>query len=196
MMQLSRAVRFQAPIRHALYKTSPAGCSFSSYSPLEWWKNRQESQEAEKYKKRIQYMASKDAWTVGDMKEELDELMSSWTAKLSDSKEVRQGKDMHKTVSGIIAVVGDDATDVELENMSRTDKLKASIQGETSVEDINMFARQFQTMALMHRVLRKRKEEGKSLPQTVESMQTVIQAEGAKLLSKNQRNRMMKKKRN
>lgn len=107
--------------------------------------------------KRIEDMAEKETWMIGDMKEELDEVVKSWMAKvpgLSDNKETKNAKKMHKTISGVVAVVGTDATEDILDNMSRTEKLKAAIEGESTVEEINILIQQFQTMALMHRVLR------------------------------------------
>lgn len=171
---------------------SPDGSSFFT-SPLSWWRGRQEKKEEDKYRERIAYMASKDAWTIGDMWAELDEVVSSWKSKiprLSDNKETKMAQKMHKAVSGIIDVVGKGATDAELDAMTRKQKLESALKGETTVEEINILTKQFQTMALMHRVLRKRTLEGKPIPSSSAGMQSLLQAEGPKSLSKTQRERM------
>jgi hypothetical protein len=168
--------------------------SSSSYSPVEWYRLRQERKEAEKYSDRIKYMAGKPQWTVGDMLAELDEVVQSWISKmpiLSDNKETKQAKKMHKSVKGIATIMGADATGSQLESMSRTEKLKAALEGETTAEEINILISQFQTMDMMHRVLRKRVDDGKALPQTAEAMQAAVQSEGSKLLSKKQKTKMM-----
>jgi len=144
--------------------------------------------------KNIEKMSEKETWTIADMQEELDEVVTSWSAKMpvvSDNKETKMAKKLHKTVSGVMSIVGKDATEDVLEGMSRTDKLKAALKGETTVEEINILIQQFQTMSLMHRVMRKRKLEGKSLPKTQDSMQAMLQAEGSKMLSKSQKSRMI-----
>jgi hypothetical protein len=174
--------------------SSDAGDGGSSYSPIDWYRKRQERKEEEKYSERIAFMAGKPDWTIGDMLKELDEVVQSWIAKmpiLSDNKETKMAKRMHKSVQGIGKIMGLDATATKLESMSRTEKLKAALEGETTAEQINILIQQFQTMDMMHRVLRKRVDDGKPLPQTAEAMQAAVQSEGAKLLSPKQKTKMM-----
>jgi len=162
---------------------------------MNWWRKRQETKEEEKYKKKIKDMTSKETWTIGDMKEELDEVVKDWKAKMpviSNNKETKMAKQMHKTLTGIVNVMGKDATGEMLEEMTRAEKLKASLEGEATVEDVNGMIFQFQTMTIMHRVLRKRKAEGKKIPETAEAMQAVMQAEGSQVLSKSQKDKMKK----
>jgi hypothetical protein len=181
----------------ALFSSSSgAGDSGSSsgYSPVEWYRKRQERKEADKYIDRIKYMAGKLHWTVGDMLAELDEVVQSWISKmpiLSDNKETKQAKKMHKSVKGIATIMGSDATGSQLESMTKTEKLKAALEGETTVEEINILIQQFQTMDMMHRVLRKRVDDKKPLPETADAMQAAVQSEGSKLLSKKQKTKMM-----
>lgn len=168
--------------------------SSSSYSPIDWYRNRQERKEEVKYRQRLASMSTKPVWTVGDMLEELEEVVKSWIAKmpiLSNNKETKMAKQMHKSVLGIVNIMGSEATSEQLEAMSRTEKLKAALQGETTAEEINILIMQFQTMNLMHRVLRKRIQDGKPLPESADAMQTAVQSEGSKLLTKGQKSRMM-----
>ena len=137
-------------------------------------------------------MAQKDKWTIGDMQAELKEVEKSWLAKIQDSAEVRQAKQMNATVTGIVHVMGADATDHDLAHMTRTQKLKAAAHSGVGVEQINMLAQQFQTMGLMHRVLKQRQAQGKAVPTTAEAMQSVMQVEGPKLMSPEHKKNMMK----
>ncbi|GKY93777.1 hypothetical protein MPSEU_000344900 [Mayamaea pseudoterrestris] len=165
-----------------LSTTSPPSSSFS-FSPLEWWRGRQERNEATKYKERLNDMAQKEKWTVGDMQNELKEVEKSWLAKIQDSAEIRQAKQMSFTVNGIVSVMGVDATDELLSSMTRTQKLQAAAHTGVGVEQVNMLIQQFQTMGLMHRVLRQRQSLGKSIPTTPEAMQSIMQVEGPKLMN-------------
>lgn len=164
----------------------------TSFSPMNWWRGRQEKKEEQKYRQRISGMAEMETWTIGMMLHEIDEAASSWTAKLVSNKETDAVKKMQKTLTGIVKIVGEDATHDKLTNMSRKEKLEAALGGETSVEEVNIMAAQFQTMSLMHRVLRKRKQEGKSIPETPEAMQSVLQADGIKFLTKDQKQKLAK----
>lgn len=128
------------------------------------------------------------------MQAELQEAVDSWMAKvpgLSDNKEMNMAKQMHKTLSGIIAVVGAEATGQELTAMTRAQKLKAAVAGETTVEEVTMLVQQFEIMALMHRVVRRRKAEGKPIPTTAEGMQALMQTDATKMMSKAHKSRMM-----
>lgn len=152
-------------------------------NPIDWWRGRQERNEANKYKERLADMAQKEAWTIGDMHAELKEVEKSWLAKIQDSAEIRQAKQMLATVTGIVSVMGADATDEDLSKMTRMQKLQAAAQSSVGVEQINMLAQQFQTMGLMHRVLKQRQRDGKAIPTTAEAMQSIMQVEGPKLMS-------------
>lgn len=140
-------------------------------------------------------MADQEAWVVGDMLKELDEVNQSWMAKmpvLGDNKEVQMAKQMHRVMSGLASVAGEDANSETLENLTRKEKLKAALLGETTVEEINMVINQFQVMTLMHRVVRQRKLDGKSIPASAEGIQFLMQQEAPKLLTKKQKRQMAK----
>jgi len=140
-------------------------------------------------------MAFKKNWTVGDMDQELKEVVDSWRSKvpgLSNNKETQQAKEMHQTFGGLMEVVGKDATAEALVKLKKVDKLRAAVAGKTTVEAVNAVIQQFEIMALMHRVVRSRKLSGKPIPQSIQAMQAVMQAEGPNFLSKEQRLRMMK----
>jgi hypothetical protein len=170
----------------------PKSSSNSGFSPLSWWQNRQETKSAEKYRERIERMSQKETWTVDDMATELKDIVTSWSAKLSQDKDTKVVKEMHKILQAIGKVLGPDATSDTVETAGRLQKLQAAVAGECTVEKINAGMKQFQVMALMHRVVRKRKLDGMPIPQTMESMQAIVQLEGPKLMSKAEKSRMMK----
>ena len=164
-------------------------------SPTGWWRGRQEEKEAQKYRDHLEAMSNKPVWTIGDFEETLKEqLNQSWFTKaLAESKELKLAEELKESVVGILSVVGKDATAQDLEaTMTRLEKLKAASAAGTTVDQINLVLQQFETMSLVHRVIRNRKEQGKPIPQSMEAVQAIVQAEGPKLLSKKQKSRLMK----
>lgn len=170
--------------------------SFSSYSPVEWWRQRQAAKEGEKYKAKLQKLATQSAFTLADMHEDIQEAVNSWTAKLpgvGSSKEVEAAKSMNQLLEGFKQVLGADATNVSY--LTRAQKLQVAVQAGGTVQDVNMLVTQFETMSLMQRILRDRHEQGKKVPETPEAIQALLQSEGQKYLSKTQREGMAKKSR-
>jgi hypothetical protein len=114
--------------------------SESSYSPLNWWRKRQESKLEGKYREKIQEMAQSDTWSIGKLADEVNEAANSWQSKvplINKNKETEAAKAMKTLVQGVVAVVGRDATQEQLEQLTRTQKLQAALAGEGTVEDIN-----------------------------------------------------------
>lgn len=167
--------------------------SFSTFSPVTWWQNRQETKEAEKYKERVLEMSQQDKWTLQDLHAEVQEAANSWLAKMSQTKEAEMAQQMNRTLVGLMQVVGNDADLNKLEGITRAEKLKAAVAAKVSVEDIATVVEQFSSMSLMHKVLRHRYLEGKPIPTSAEAMQTVLQAEGPNFLTKQQKNKLQRK---
>jgi hypothetical protein len=162
---------------------------------MDWWRDRQSKKEETKYKERVLQMAEKETFRVADMIEELDEINKSWMAKmpfLSSSKETKTAKHMFKVISAVGSVAGTDATLEKLEALSRKEKLQIAIAAETSLEEINTIIQQFGVMDIMHKVVRKRKLDGKPIPLTQEGMQAAMQTDAITLLSKAQKEKAAK----
>jgi hypothetical protein len=162
---------------------------------LGWWRQRQENQELDKYKTRLEVMAAKESWVIGDAVSEIEESVNSWRAKLpgaSSTNEIIMAKKMLKNLTGIVKVVGKDATQDTLLKMNHKEKLIAAVSGETTVEEINGLIEQFGAMTIMYRALRKRKLDGKSIPSTPEAVAAVVKAEAPKLMSKEQKSKIGK----
>jgi hypothetical protein len=160
---------------------------------MQWWRNRQETQELEKYKLRIAAMAEKESWLIGDAIREIDESLNTWKAKVpgaSTLNEIKAAKAMLTSLNGIAKVVGKEASENVIVKMSHKEKLLAAVNGETTLESINTIIEQFQTMSLMQRALRKRKLENKSLPTTPEAVSALLKIEAPKLMSKEQKSKM------
>lgn len=172
---------------------SGAARSFASYSPLDWWKNRQEAKEIEKYKARIAEMAKKKDWVIGDMLKELDEVKQSWASKIpgiNQGKEIKMATTMHKKLSSLVEFVGADATVERLKLMTEKEKLQCAIAAESTCEDLAQLVDQFDIMCLMHRVVRLRAQQKLPIPETPEAMQLAIQNDGMHLMSKEQKTKM------
>jgi hypothetical protein len=184
---------WQFPYNANAIASSSSAPSFSSFSPLGWWQNRQENKEAEKYKQRVLQMSQQETWTLHDLHAEVQEAANSWLAKMSQTKEAEMAQQMNQTLIGLMQVVGKDADLERLEGISRADKLKAAVAAKVTVEDIATVIEQFSSMTLMHKVLRHRYLEGKPIPTSAEAMQTVLQAEGPNFLTKQQKSKLQRK---
>jgi hypothetical protein len=140
-------------------------------------------------------MAEKDKWMIGDAVLELEESVNSWKAKVpgaSSTSEIKQAKQMLKNLHGIVKVVGKDATHDHLLQMSHKDKLVAALNGETTLDEINMLIEQFGMMTMMHKAVRKRKLAGKTIPSSPEGVSALVKAEAPQLMSKEQKAKMGK----
>ena len=172
---------------------------FSSFSPIDWWRDRQEGKNAEKYKERLKEMSEKKFWSVGDMLVELQEVKSSWMAKipgLNSGKEIQMGKEMLRHLEGVASVMGADCPADTLKNMTTKQKLQCAVAGQTSVASIDAIIQQMNMMSLMHRIVRKRHVEGKVIPTTSDALQVLMQTEGVKLMSKEERRELAMKQSN
>jgi len=121
--------------------------------------------------------------------------MSDWKTKLPGmgyTNQVKTMKEAQKVLQAVLSYVGDNATADILENLSRRDKLKIAVEGDIHVEDIDTMIAQFQNMQLMHKVLRYRKKEGKSIPKDEASMTLAVQQDAIKVMTKQERSKMAK----
>ena len=135
-------------------------------------------------------MSQKENWVVGDMLSELQEIKSSWAAKIpgvKNSKEIQMGKAMLQQVEGVVSVMGLHCTAIELKNMTLKQKLQCAVAGQTSSASIEIIVQQMQMMSLMHRVVRKRFLEGKPIPTNSDTLQVLLQTDGIKMMTKDER---------
>ena len=141
-------------------------------------------------------MSQKDQWVVGDMLAELQEIKSSWAAKIpgvKNSKEIQMGKAMLQQMEGVASVMGPNCSAAELKNMTLKQKLQCAVAGQTSSASIDIIVQQMQMMSLMHRVVRKRFLEGKPIPVNSDALQVLLQTDGIKLMTKEERRELAAK---
>lgn len=141
-------------------------------------------------------MSQKDQWVVGDMLAELQEIKSSWAAKIpgvKNSKEIQMGKAMLQQMEGVASVMGPNCSALELKNMTLKQKLQCAVAGQTSSASIDIIVQQMQMMSLMHRVVRKRYLEGKPIPVNSDALQVLLQTDGIKLMTKEERRELAAK---
>lgn len=175
--------------------TGDSSTSTTSYNPLDWWRKRQTQKEQEKFEEKTIHMASLQKWTLGEMHQEMVDSLD-WKSKIpgiSGTKEVKDAKAVQKLVEALMEVVGKDASDEDLAKLKKVEKLRAANKAGKTIQEMNTFFDQFEIMCMMQRVLRKRKLEGRTLPMTQESLQMVMQAEGPRVMSKAQRDKMIKR---
>jgi len=157
---------------------------------------RAERRQSDQFVKQMEKMASQDKWSLGDFAAELDTALGGWRSKIpgmGNLEQVKAIKGSQKIVNAVVDEMGRD-TDIEaVQHLRRKEKLKMSLKSGVSLEDINMLVQQCQSMYVMHRVLRYRKLNGKSIPKDEPSMKAALQADGGKILKPGEKKAMQKK---
>ena len=155
---------------------------------------RQERLAQEQFAEQVERMANSEKWTIQNFSDDVSKSVDSWRTKIPGMRNLQQVKSAKKISSiakAIVEVIGGGATAEELMNMSRTQKLNVAIKSKESVEDVNVMVAQFQGVQMMHQVVRKRKLEGKPIPNDEAGMRSVLQSESLGAMSKSQRKAMM-----
>jgi len=153
------------------------------------------NKEAEKFKERAISMSLKDQFTLTDFSEELAEA-TGWKSKIpgvSSTKEVKKAKELKAVIESLIKQKGKDATDIEIDELSKLERLRAASAAEVTLADVDQFVEQFGNMCTIQKVLRQRHLEGRSIPLTQEKLMFVVQAEGHKHMSQKQKDQMRQK---
>lgn len=160
-----------------------------------WMESRKERKEQENYMEQMERLSNMEELTLEKYKEELDRGLDSWGAKLSfgQTKEIELAKEVVACINCFIEVLGTEATADDLINMDRMQRLKVATASNKSMEDIQIMISQVQNMDLMQRTLRKRKAEGKPIPPDSNSMQAAIKKDALSVMSKSQKEMMMKR---
>jgi len=154
---------------------------------------RQKRDQAKKFSEQLAKMAASEKWTLALFTDELNSTLSSWRAKipgLRDLAQVNQTKEAKRLFQAFIDELGGDKTASDLAKLNRTEKLRVSLRSGVSVQELNVAIRQFQSMEIMHQVLRKRHVDGKPLPKDEEAMKAAILTEGASSMTKEQKKGM------
>lgn len=160
-----------------------------------WMNSRRERKEQENYMAQMERLSNMEELTLEKYKAELDRGLNSWGAKLSFgiTKEIKLAKEVVACIECFIGVLGKEATAEDLIEMDRLQRLKVATASNKSVEDIQIMISQVQNMDLMQRTLRKRKTEGKPIPPDSSSMQAAIKKDALSVMSKSQKEMMMKR---
>lgn len=140
-------------------------------------------------------MANAEVWTLKLFADSINDSLSGWQKYMpgvSDTKQVKQIKEAQKVVLAVRDAIGGDATAEDLNRLGRKEKLKASLKAGVSLDDLNVLITQFSFQSLMQQMLRKRKLSGKSIPKEEGEMKAMLQADGANMLSKQQKKEMQK----
>lgn len=133
--------------------------------------------------------------TLQSYKEELERGLNQWGAKISflQTKEVKMAKEIVAVVQALIDVKGGEATADDLFKMDRLERLKVATTANKTVEELSMLISQIQNMDVMQRTLRKRYLEGKPIPPDPTSMQAAIKKDAMAIMTKAQKEEMMKR---
>jgi hypothetical protein len=140
-------------------------------------------------------LSEMDRLTLNSYRGELERGLNQWGANISflQTKEVKTAKEVVVVIKALIDVKGGEATADDLFTMDRLERLKVATSTNKTVEEISILMSQIQNMDLMQRTLRKRHLEGKPIPLDPASMQAVIKKDALTVMSKSQKEMMMKR---
>lgn len=134
-------------------------------------------------------------WNLQTYADDLNTSMSDWKTKIPGmgyTQQVKTMKEAQKVMKAVMDHIGGDATGETLENLTRKEKLQIAVAGDVHVEDIDIMVAQFQNMQMMHKVLRYRKANGKSIPKDEASMTLAVQQDALKVMTKKEKAKMQK----
>lgn len=157
--------------------------------------DREQKKQADKYAEQLQKMASVDSWTLKAFSDEISQSLSSWRMKIpgmSNVQQVKAVKEQQKIIEAIKVEVGENGTAADITALGRKEKLKISLRSDVSIQDMNMLIKQFQSMDVMHKVLRQRKLAGKDIPTDEQGVKALIHKEGKTALTREQKQTMKK----
>lgn len=160
-----------------------------------WFEDRNKRKQEEQYMEQMKRLSEMKELTLQSYKEELERGLNQWGAKISflQTKEVKMAQEIVKVVQALITVKGGQATADDLFHMDRLERLKVATSSNKTVEELSMLISQIQNMDLMQKTLRKRHLEGKPIPPDPTAMQAAIKKDAMSLMSKAQKEEMMKR---
>mmetsp|Transcript_6770 Transcript_6770/g.9882 ORF Transcript_6770/g.9882 Transcript_6770/m.9882 type:complete len:235 (-) Transcript_6770:144-848(-) len=156
--------------------------------------DRQKASQQKMFAQQVEKMSNAKAWTLADFADDLEKTTSDWRSKIpgmSNLQQVKMAKQAASIAKAMIQEMGADATAKDIaEKVSRAEKLKVALASESTVEEVNVMIQQLQSVDIMHRIIRKRKIEGKSLPTNESSMKNLMQVDGLQAMTKTQKKAM------
>jgi hypothetical protein len=153
-----------------------------------WLTKRSERKEKERYMEQMERFSNMDVFTMEKYREELRRGLKGFAANISfmQSKEVKDAKAMVEVVEKFIEVLGPNATADDLIEMDRLQRLKVATAANKTVEEISIMVSQINNIDIMRKALRKRRLEGKAIPENQEALRAAITKDAMNLLSKSQ----------
>ena len=179
--------------RSCNFSSASSSSSSSSGGIRGWMEDRKTRKEQDQYMEQMERLSTMDELTLENYKVELERGLSGIAAKLSflQTKEVETAKEIIKVVQCFIDVLGNQkATAEDLIQMDRLTRLKVATTANKTVEEIAIMVSQIQNMDLMQRTLKKRRLEGKPIPENAQSMQQAIQKDALTVMTKSQKEMM------
>ena len=160
-----------------------------------WMNDRKERKEKEQYMEQMERLSEMDSLTLANYQGELKRGLSGMAAniKVFQTKEIAVAQEVVSVIGHMIEVMGPDATADDLINIGRLEKLKVATASQKTVEEIGIMISQVQNMDVMQKCLRKRRLEGKPIPENASSMQEAIKKEAREVMSRTQKESIKKR---
>uniref|UniRef100_A0A7S0F573 Signal recognition particle SRP54 subunit M-domain domain-containing protein n=1 Tax=Craspedostauros australis TaxID=1486917 RepID=A0A7S0F573_9STRA len=160
-----------------------------------WMERRKNRKEQEQYMEQMNRLSEMDEFKLTDFKDELNKSLTGVMANVSflQTKEIKAAKDIVTCVESMVKVLGQDAVADDLLHMDRLQRLKIADGSDRTVEEIGYVVSQIQNMDIMQKTLRRRRLQGKPIPESQSKMQEVMKKEAMATMSPAQKEMVRKK---
>ena len=154
--------------------------------------DRKSRQEHEQYLEQMELLSNMEELNLANYKEMLEKSLKGFAANISfmQTKEIKTAKEVVQVVATMMDVLGDTAKVDDLIQMDRLQRLQVATSCNKTVEEVAILISQIQNMDLMQKTLRKRRLEGKPIPQDAQSMQAAIKKDALSVMTKTQKDAM------
>eukprot|EP00588_Corethron_pennatum_P014643 CAMPEP_0194268580 /NCGR_PEP_ID=MMETSP0169-20130528/2883_1 /TAXON_ID=218684 /ORGANISM="Corethron pennatum, Strain L29A3" /LENGTH=233 /DNA_ID=CAMNT_0039009861 /DNA_START=68 /DNA_END=769 /DNA_ORIENTATION=- len=152
--------------------------------------SRRESKESEKMKDQFGKLSLLDVFTLRAFLDEMSTGLSDWRSKLPGVRNNDQVKKLKKSQVILLSIseeIGPSATNTVARPMAalgRKEKLRVALRCGKSVEEVNASIGEFETMELMHAVIKKVMEGGGEVPETRQDMEDAMGLYATKVIPK------------
>ena len=149
----------------------------------------------ETFREKLESKATKKVFCLSDRAEELEQINRLILFPGIDFDVIFHSHlRKYNIVKALLGLASNDATDRDVESMSRLEKLRAANVAGTTEDEVTKFIHHFSRRCVEQKILRKQKLEGRPLPSTEEALVHLVSKESKKksMMTKHQRYQYMK----
>uniref|UniRef100_A0A6U5KA11 Uncharacterized protein n=1 Tax=Corethron hystrix TaxID=216773 RepID=A0A6U5KA11_9STRA len=183
---LSRSIRRPSKLPTVVSSPGHIGRNFSIVASItDKLNSRYEAKESEKMKEQFSKMANLKSFTLRHYLDEINAGLTDWRAKIPGIRKndkIKQLKITQSILQAVTEEIGDQLDPTS--HLGRKEKLRISLRCGRTAEEVNDALREFETMSIMHAVIRRTLDDGGKIPESREDLEEAMTANASKVLSK------------